>query len=86
MKQDIDMNTNLRNEGKNDSGEFFFKLMNNSFFGETIENLREYNNRNEKKLFSVKTTLLWYKVFHKVCSIEMRKNKILFAEIYKCHK
>ena len=84
MKPYIDKNTKLRSESKNDFEKDFFKLMNNSVYGKTMENVRKQRDINLVTTNSEKRKLVSEPNYHtckqfseNLMAIEMKKTKIL---------
>ena len=79
LKPYIDMNTELRKLEKNDFEKDLFKLMNNSVFGKTMENIRKHRDiklvttDKKKKQIGFKTINL---ISEDLSIIEMKKTKV----------
>ena len=85
MRPYIDLNTNLRTASKNDFEKDFFKLMNNSVFGKTMENIRNrvdirlVNEEKQAKKLVSKPTFERRKIFCKdLAAVHMKRTKIMF--------
>ena len=83
LKPYIDKNTKLRTQAKNEFEKNFFKLMNNSVFGKTIENIRNrvnvklVNTQEILKKLSAKTNYKGCKIFNEnLISVHMKKTSL----------
>ena len=77
------MNTKLRTEAKNDFEKDFFKLMNNSVFGKTIENVRNHrdikivtNNKQRSKYASEPNYHTSKRISKNIMIMEMKKTEV----------
>ena len=82
LKPYIDMNTELRKKAKNDFEKDFFKLMNNSAFGKTMENVRKHGDiklvTTDEKRNKLVSKPNYYTTKHfseNLLAIEMKKKK-----------
>ncbi|CAH3143220.1 unnamed protein product [Pocillopora meandrina] len=85
MKKYIDLNTELRTKADNDFEKDFFKLMNNSVYGKTMENIRKrvdvrlVNSEEMGKKLAKKPNFNHCTIFSEnLCAIEMRKTEVYF--------
>ena len=83
LKPYIDMNTGLRKEAKNEFEKDFFELMNNSVFGETMENVRKHKDIKLVTTDEKRNKLVIEPNYHKtkrfsenMLAIEMKKTKL----------
>ena len=84
LKPYSDMNTKLRTDAKNDFEKDFFKLMNNSVFGKTMENVRNHReiklvttNERRNKLVSEPNYHTTMQFSENLMAIEMKKTVIV---------
>ena len=84
LKPYIDFNTEKRKKAKNAFEKDFFKLMNNSVFGKTMENIRKRSNiklETDPDHFlrqTAKPTFVSCKIFHEnLVAVHMKKNFLL---------
>ena len=82
LKPYIDMNTELRKLAKNDFGKDLFKLMNNSVFGKTMENIRKHRDikLERSKLISEPNYHTINLISEYLSIIEMKKTKVKMNE------
>ena len=83
------MNTKLRTEAKNDFEKDFFKLMNNSVFGKTMENVRKHRDiklvttdKRRNQLASEPNYHTQKYFSENLMAIEMKKTKIKMVYQY----
>ena len=85
LKKYIALNTDLRTAAKNEFKKDFFKLMNNSVFGKTMENIRNrvdiklVNNEKRAENLSAKPNFNHCNIFSEnLVAIHMKKTKLVF--------
>ena len=84
LKPYINMNARLRTDAKNDLEKDFFKLMDNSLFGKTMENVRNHRdiklvttNERRNKLVSEPNYHTTTQFSENLIAIEMKKTLIV---------
>ena len=92
LKPYININTNYRTEAKNEFEKNFFKLMNNSAFGKTTENVRNHrdiklvtSDKRRNRLVSEPNHHSHKTFLEHLIAIEMKKTRVKMTKpIYLC--
>ena len=91
LKPYITLNTDLRTNAKNDFEKDFFKVMNNSVFGKTMENIRNrvdirlVNDRRKAEKLAAKPNFKHLTIFHEyLVSIHMKRIKLKLNKPVYC--
>ena len=91
MKSYIELNTDLRAKGKNDFEKDFFKLMNNSVFGKTVENIRNRVNvqlvstlEKAQKLIAKPNLKHWTRFDENLIGVHLNKTKMTYNKPVYC--
>ena len=87
LKKYIDLNTDLRSKANNEFEKDFFKLMNNSVLGKTMENIRNrvdirlVNSEKKAKKLAAKPNFKHCNIFDEnLVAIHMKKTKLVFSK------
>ena len=88
LKSYIDMNTELRKKAKNEFEQNVFKLLNNSVFGKTMENVRNHrdtklatSDKRRKRLVSEPNYHSHKDFSYHLMSIEMKKTRVKMIKL-----
>ena len=91
MKSYIELNTDLRTKGKNDFEKDFFKLMNNSVFGKTMENIRNRVNvqlvcsmEKAQKLIAKHNLKHWVRFDENLIGVHLKRTKMIYNKPVYC--
>ena len=91
MQSYIELNTDLRTKGKNYFEKDFFKLMNNSVFGKTMENIRNRVNvqlvttaEKAQKLIAKPNLKHWVRFDENLIGVHLNKTKMTYNKPVYC--
>ena len=91
LKPYIELNTSLRTKATNDFEKYFFKMINNSVFGKTMENIRNrvdvrlVDERRKAEKLAAKPNFKHLAIFNEnLVSIHMKRTNLKFDKLVYC--